>query len=95
MNNIELSTIIAVDIFAEIPINCDKSEIGDVLDEMKTIIYSHLTKSTQINEEEPSINYTTSEIVHNILRDILHFEQHHEKSEGITQYIRNKYEKYI
>lgn len=52
-----------------------------------------------INEEEHKkkspINYTTSEIVHNILRDILHFEQHNEKSEGITQYIRNKYEKYI
>lgn len=39
--------------------------------------------------------YITSEIIHNILRDILHFEQHYEKSEGITQYIRNKYEKYL
>lgn len=33
-------------------------------------------------------------IISNMIRDILHFEQHHEKSEGITQYIRNKYERY-
>lgn len=57
----------------------------DVID----IALEYLSKKKVITE------HPTSEIVHNILRDILHFEQHHEKSEGITQYIRNKYEKHI
>lgn len=45
--------------------------------------------------ENLTTTLSTGDVVHNMLRDILHYEQHHEKSEGITQFIKNKYEKYI